>query len=206
MNRTFATLLSVVFHPLLMPTLLFYILLFHVPAVGLGMTVETRRTLLGLIFVTTYLIPGCSTYLLYRTGSIGSLTLNERKERRLPLLFTTVFYGLTSWLFYRELTFDALPYQVMLLLTVALLLTFFISFFWKISAHSVGIGGVIGMLMVLNSQLDDNALLYPILASIVTGGFVMSARLALQAHTLAEVAGGFLLGTSVGLCLSLLIL
>ena len=171
------------------------------PATALGMTPEARKMLLGLIFVTTYLIPGAATYLLYRSGAIGSLTLAERRERRLPLFFTTVFYSLTTWLFYRELRFDALPYQVMFLTSVALLLTFLISFFWKISAHSVGLGGVIGMLMALNAQLPDNGLLYPLVGTILAGGMVISARLALQAHTLAEVTAGFLLGTSVGLCL-----
>ena len=93
----------------------------------------------------------------------------------------------------------------MLLMSVALLLTFLISFYWKISAHSVGIGGVIGMLMVLNTQFEGNVLLYPIVGLIVVGGFVISARLALQAHTLAETAAGFLMGFATGLCLSLML-
>ena len=205
MNRTLAQLLSVVFHPLLMPTLLFAVLLFLVPDTALAMPREGRKLLLGLIFVTTYLIPGASTYLLYRSGAIGSITLENRAERKLPLLFTTFFYALTAWLFYRELRFDDLPFQVMLLMSVALLLTFLISFYWKISAHSVGIGGVIGMLMVLNTQFEGNVLLYPIVGLIVVGGFVISARLALQAHTLAETAAGFLMGFATGLCLSLML-
>ena len=188
-----------------MPTLLFAVLLFLVPDTALAMPREGRKLLLGLIFVTTYLIPGASTYLLYRSGAIGSITLENRAERKLPLLFTTFFYALTAWLFYRELRFDDLPFQVMLLMSVALLLTFLISFYWKISAHSVGIGGVIGMLMVLNTQFEGNVLLYPIVGLIVVGGFVISARLALQAHTLAETAAGFLMGFATGLCLSLML-
>jgi hypothetical protein len=69
-----------------------------------------------------------------------------------------------------------------------------VTFFYKISVHSVGICGLIGILLPLNKISEDGALFYPTIITIVIAGVIMSARLKLNAHTPREVMVGGLLG------------
>jgi membrane-associated phospholipid phosphatase len=196
-NRTLAQVLSVLFHPLLMPTYLFCIVLYLLPPSVITFPVERRWAILMLVFCSTFVIPGLGTYFMYRQGYVGNMTLEHRQERNLPFFFTSLCFGVTSYLFYQEAYFDRLFFYIMTLITLSVFLTLLFSFRWKISAHAVGLGGALGILFLLNKLLPENQLLYVIVAAIVLTGLVLSARLALEAHTPVEVYGGFLLGFSL---------
>jgi hypothetical protein len=196
-NRTLAQVLSVLFHPLLMPTYLFCIVLYLLPPSVITFPVERRWAILVLVFSSTFMIPGLGTYFLYRHGYVDNLTLEHRPERNLPFFFTTICFGVTTYLFYQEAYFDRLFFYIMTLITLSVFLTFLFSLRWKISAHAVGLGGALGILFLLNQLLPENELLYLIVATIICTGLVLSARLELDAHSPAEVYSGFLLGFSL---------
>ena len=196
-NRTLAQVLSVLFHPILLPTYLFGIVLYGLPPAIITFPMERRWAVLVLVFCTTFIIPGLGTYFMYRHGYVGNLLLEHRPERNIPFFFTTVCFAITAYLFYQEAYFDRLFFYIMTLITLSVFLTFLFSFRWKISAHAVGLGGALGILFLLNKVLPENQLLYIIVAAIILTGLVLSARLELEAHSPAEVYSGFLLGFSV---------
>jgi hypothetical protein len=198
-NRTVAWVLSVLFHPLLMPTFLFAVILYILPGSFITFPADGRWLILVFVFLATFLLPAIGTYYLYWLGHVRSLSLVDRAERRLPLLFTGVCYGLVSYLFYRDEIFDRMFFFVLGIITVQVFLTFAFSLVWKISAHSVGAGGTLGILVILNSLLADNSLLPLIVFFILMAGAVMSARLALNAHRSEEVYAGFVLGIGFSL-------
>jgi hypothetical protein len=213
--------LSILLHPLLMPTVLYAILLYFSPAVigASGGNVQWRFTLLGVIFVTTFLIPVISVLFLTRTrrlaraelnkleapgelpaggyrerGSFVELEMEDKKDRFVPFLSTTVFYTVITYMFFKQLHAS---YAMVLLLgtiTFSIALITLISLFWKISAHSVGICGVAGFLFGFYYKFAEQQLFYPILGVILIAGLLMSARLALNAHSPAQVFIGALLG------------
>jgi membrane-associated phospholipid phosphatase len=193
-NRTVAWALSVLFHPLLMPTFLFAIVLYYLPASVITFPPENRWVILLFVFLATFLLPSIGAWYLCRQGHVRSLSLTDRAERGLPLFFTGVCYAIISYLFYRDEVFDRLFFFIIGIITVQVFLTYIFSLFWKISAHSVGAGGALGILVVLNSLLPENYLLPLIVLFILIAGAVMSARLALNAHTSEEVYAGFALG------------
>lgn len=199
MNRTLALTLSVVFHPLLVPTYLFALVLYGLPQSIITFPIESRWVVLAIIFFTTFIVPGLGTYFLYRHGFVSSLHVENLPERNLPFFFTTVCFAVTCYLFYHEQVFDRLLFYIMFLITLSVFFIYIISFFWKISAHSVGAGGALGILLFLHTSLPESPLLYIVMGVILAIGAVMSARLALQAHTPAEVYTGFLLGLTVGM-------
>ena len=69
----------------------------------------------------------------------------------------------------------------------------FISYFWKISAHLVGWGGLVGLILILSLRFNTDLMLFLILA-ILSSGFIGFARLKLEAHNPLQVYSGFLLG------------
>ncbi len=200
MNRSLARFLSVVLHPLLLPTYLFAFILYYLPAPALSLPMQSRWIVLGMILFTTFIIPGLGAYTMVRTGHLDSMEMDRREQRRLPLLFTGLCYAITAYLFYREPAFDEIFYFIMVLITASVLLTYAVSLFWKISAHSIGAGGAFGLLMLLSKLVPDVSMLFPIAFATILAGSVLSARLALHAHTPYEVYTGF--GTGLLLVLS----
>jgi membrane-associated phospholipid phosphatase len=154
---------------------------------------------LAIIFVLTFLLPSLATGVLYWFGQVESVTLPERRQRPLPFLVAVVSFA-AAMLVLRQAgdAFDPLLNQMMAGMTLAVLLTFLISLRWKISAHGVGVGGALGFLSVLQmSALSGESGVWWLIAIILLAGSVMSARLALNVHTPAQVWAGLTLGVSV---------
>nr|WP_304608551.1 hypothetical protein [Pontibacter anaerobius] len=175
------------------------------PVSTLTLPMHVRWVVLAMIFFTTFVLPAAGAFAMVRLGYLDSMEMDRREQRGFPLLFTAVCYAATSYLFYREPAYDAVFYFVMGIIAASVFLAFAISQFWKISAHSIGLGGTLGLLLVLHQLAPEAMLIYPIIAVVFVAGAVMSARLALQAHTPAQVYAGFgsglllALGSSVAL-------
>ena len=82
-------------------------------------------------------------------------------------------------------------------LSLIILLVGLINTVWKISAHTVGLGGVLGTIMPLLVKYGDTDLFMPFVTLIALSGLVASARLQLNAHTPGQVGAGFGLGLLV---------
>jgi membrane-associated phospholipid phosphatase len=200
-NSRLATVLSVLFHPLLLPTYLFVLLLYYLPPEVFAYPPAGRRLIVVLVFILTFLLPVFGTLLLQQAGVVASLTLDARTDRRWPLAVAAVCYTVLTVLFFRMPFFDYLFWMVMAVITASVYLTLVINQFWKISAHSIGLGGVLGLLVLLHNWLPETYLLYPVLVVLVISGAVISARLALGAHTIKQVYTGFFLGFLLGISL-----
>ena len=205
MSNTLARFLSVVFHPLLMPTFVFGVLLFEVPNVlGVDVFSATLRTsLLLLIFVGTFGVPALLIYYLYRSGYVQTLHLTTLADRRLPFFLTAFVYTFLTFLFgFRMALISTVAPEIAVLLgsiTLSILLVGIISLYWQISAHSVGISGVVGIIAGVMLKFSQTDLFIPLLLSVLLTGFVGTARLKLNAHTPAQIGAGVLLGLCVSL-------
>lgn len=188
-----------------MPTFVFGILLFLVPNVlGVDVYAPTiRLSLLVLIFVGTFGVPALLIYYLYRSGLVQTLQLTTLADRRLPFFLTALVYVLLTYLFSFEMDLISTiaPEIGVLLGTIALsiLLVGIISLYWQISAHSVGISGVVGILAGVMLKFSLTELFTPLLLSVLLTGLVGSARLRLNAHTPAQIGAGVVLGLIVSL-------
>lgn len=188
-----------------MPTLVFGILLFQVPSV-LGVDVFSatlRLSLLILIFIGTFGVPALLIYYLYRSGYVQTLHLTTLTDRRLPFFLTALIYAFLTFLFaFRmELISTVAPEIAVLLgsISLSILLVGVISLYWQISAHSVGMSGVVGIIAGIMLKFSQTDLFIPLLLSVLLMGFVGSARLRLNAHTPAQIGAGVVLGLTVSL-------
>jgi hypothetical protein len=162
-----------------------------------------RWVVLAIVFGFTFLLPTLGTGALYWFGHVNSLMLRERAQRPLPLLLASFSFATAAAVLYQPAIFDALLNQIMTGMTLAVFLTFLISLRWKISAHAVGMGGALGLLLVLYLTSPSSHTLGGLLVTVVLAGSVLSARLALNAHTPAQAWAGLALGVGVAVGFSI---
>ena len=195
--------LSVVFHPLLIPT--YTLLIIFNLNVFFSMIIPqlAKWQILGMVFLITFLFPLFMMILFQRIGIIKSLYMKTKEERTLPYLMTIIFYYLASYLL-KQLQISPIFYYFILGATFLIIITLIINFFWKISIHMIGIGGMLGTLIGL-SFLWMIDIPFLIILLILCSGITGFARLKLNAHNPAQIYSGFLLGTSFMLLLFLVI-
>ena len=200
MSERLANIISIAFHPLLMASILFVILVYFAPSVVSPIQEDSVNTLVIIIFILTFVIPASSVGVLKMTSSISSLSLKNRRERVLPFFFIALYYGVTTYLFEEKFPVNSHLILIFTTITGLILIVTLITTFWKISAHSVGINGLLGFLVAIDIRFPDSQLLWPILLVVLISGVVMSARLILNAHNLSQVLlGGF---TGFAICFS----
>lgn len=194
MKDKVAGIVSVVLHPLLMPTFLFAILFYGTSFAANPLTPDSRLNVLVVISAFTFFLPLFSVVVLRYANLLGSFTMRERGDRIIPFSFISAFYVLLSYLFISKVQINALILVSITVITVQVILLTIITLFWKISVHSIGICGVLGVLVAVSMKFPEANLLYPIICFILLTGLTMSARLQLNAHTPAQVLAGGLMG------------
>lgn len=183
------------FHPLLMTTYLFLLVTYFLPVI-----LQPARPsiwIIVLIFITTFALPAVNFLLLKLTGSISDLTLPDRSQRILPFVFVSVIYVFVTVMFYWKFPIPNLL-KLMGIVSVMVVFATVVTFFYKISIHSLSIWGAIGMMLPMNKISEADSLLIPTLFVIVVAGIVMSSRLVLNAHTPRQVMVGAVSGFAIG--------
>ena len=199
MKHKLASFFSVIFHPLLMCTMLFVVLIAFAPETILPFQVNTasRWLMVLMIFLTTFVIPALSLVILKLTHTITTLSLFDRKERVLPFFYTTIFYGLTAFLFGRQLGMDSIIVKILGGTAVLIFVGAMITTVWKISAHAAGVGGFLGFMLGLKVLHPELTFTYLIILAFTIAGLIMASRLYLNAHTPNQVYAGFGLGVFI---------
>ncbi|MCF8367756.1 MAG: hypothetical protein K9G76_01850 [Bacteroidales bacterium] len=192
MEKKLAQVISVVFQPLLIPTFSLLILFSLKTYATLSIPSSAKNLILSLIFILTFVFPVIFLFLFYKRGIIKSVSMESREERILPLFVTAIFYFLAYQLIHQlqiHYIFQLIFLGSAMLVTIGLL----VSLVWKISAHMIGIGGLLGGLVGV-SQVIPVDLSFFILTVSFLCGLVGFARLKLEAHTSSQVYAGFLTG------------
>ena len=193
MNRSVALVLSVVFQPLLIPTLVFALMLFGVPE-STSIHEGFKSWIFFSIVLATLLIPMITIFGLRMSGTVKSLHMPEVKDRRLPFVITAFFFLLITLFLRQNTVFDPILGQAMSVICVSVVLLTAVSFFWKMSAHMTGLGGLLAVILVLGRKFPTFDVIYPLLGALLLCGLVASARLYLQAHRPLEIYAGLAVG------------
>jgi membrane-associated phospholipid phosphatase len=195
--KSVSRIISVAFHPLLLPTILFMLLARYAP-ITLGQFSSNPSPLLIIILVSTFVLPlllfVIFIMIVYGKFSIDKILLDGRQDRVLPFLFIGIFYCGLTYLLYTKIELPGLITLLIASMSLCILLVGLVSAVWKVSAHAAGITGLIGFMIVIQSIFPDMALFNPVVGMIVVAGFVLSSRLYLKAHTPAELMGGCVIG------------
>ena len=210
MLKITAKVISVFFHPLMMLTYMLILLLlvnpylFGVSSIG---DPQSKELILR-VFFSTFFIPVIAVAMMRFLGFVQSMELPEKEQRIGPYIITSIFY---LWLFRNFLGNSVIPtaYTSFVLgATISLFIAFFINIFSKISAHTVGMGGLVGMVVITMLLFSYGAfevtlpvigtvylqMISVLIAVIILAGLVGTARLLLEAHEPLDLYGGYLVG------------
>lgn len=196
MNRL-AQLISYLAHPLLFPTLSVAVILALNPWHYAHLSNRSKILWVIVTFILTFVFPVVWLLMLKSLHLVTSIKLESAKDRIIPYVATATFY-LWAWKLFRpsvnNTQFSDLFISTMLLgAAINVMFCFFINLFFKISLHTAGMGGLIGLMLVMvNYSAFDIRLYVPLLLCIA--GWVGSARLWLGAHRSSEVYSGYVVG------------
>ncbi len=181
--QRFLQFVSILFHPLLIPTYVLFILMTVNPylfgvneaitpagflqyfflrftdgAAALDAKPEVKALILLTlsVFFITLVLPLLSILMMKYLGLIRDLEMQDRKDRIIPMVLTGIFY---LWLFYNFYKrYDMHPAYTSFILgaTIALFVAFFINNFMKISLHATGMGGLIGFIALSMWMFTDS--------------------------------------------------
>lgn len=190
--KTAAQLISFLFHPLIIPTLGIYLLFQTDSYLNYAIPSGIKNAILLLIGITTFIIPTLISLLLLNKKVINSLEMENKKERIIPYSFTILFYFFTLYML-NQSHVPPIILKFMIGTTISIILAFIINFKWKISAHMIAMGGLLGALIIVSLILQVYVLPTVALVILITG-LLGSSRLILNVHTPAQIILGFVLG------------
>lgn len=204
-KKWWALALSGLFHPLLIPTYMYVLLMVVNPFLFGSNDFGSQRAVLTLVMMVLYtaVIPMVSVLLMVALNMVSSVMMAEKTERIGPLLLVMVLY---FWVYYNLSQSNDVPtiFSAFLLgVVIALAVAFVVNVMDKISLHTVGMGGLVGMLMITMGLFGANGIALGgvtvglgllLLAGVLLAGMVGSARLALGAHDSVQIYSGYIVG------------
>ncbi len=193
MSERISKFISIIFHPVLIPTLGFF-LLFNSGFYFSMITWEAERFVLLVVLFSTGILPMLSVAILALNPKFD-ISMENSRDRIVPLLSSSVFYYLGYVLLGRMKAFPV--FKLFLVASVLVIISLLlISFKWKISNHMAAIGGVAGTIFAISFRSGVNPT-FAILTVILISGLVGTARLVLKKHDLKQLTAGYILGFSV---------
>ena len=194
----FGKIISVIFHPVFMPFIGLYLILNKTHIVN-GIDADASLNQFYAMFaMLTIGFPLMMTFLMKSSQIIDTIELKTGRERRVIYICQIIIYSAMLVMFnIKAANFPLLIFVLISSVLVSLIIAFILSFRIIISAHLIGIFGLIGMLAALPfTTMDTNPDI--IIALFILGGLVGTARLITKSHTNLEL----ILGASIGFFVS----
>jgi len=184
-----ARIISIIGHPIFHPTWMMIILMLT----GITSFMPQNNTIfLTITLLMTCLIPGLVIMMVKRWGLIKSIEMEDREDRLGPL-FIMLLFLYAAYRYFNKIPMLAIFNFYLTSVIVVTVLAFMVSFFWKISMHTLGWGCFTAFLFIMTTVSVRLYLPY-FIVSIVASGIVASARLKLKSHDNAQIYAGFAMG------------
>lgn len=190
-SHKLASTISVVFHPLLVPVY-GLVIIFVAPTLYNYLPFEVKKLIILIVIVNNILLPLSLLPIFIHRNLISSWYMNERKDRVIPLMLSTILYLVTAYIIFRFQIPSFLKSFFVAAAFISLVATI-INLWWKISLHAIGAGVLPGLVLILSFKMY-NPLLWYLIPSILACGLILSSRLRLNLHSPGQVWLGFLTG------------
>jgi len=192
MNYRTAKFISIILHPVLMPTYALALIFQLSNYLDYTTPSPVKFALFMIVIFNTLVMPVLISWLLIRKGLIRSFNMDKREERIVPFLCNTVLMMIAYYMISR-ISVPKIFSMLLLGAAASVVLAILINLKWKVSIHMIGIGGITGMFFGLSTFLLID-LRFPILVSLLVAGLIGTARLSMGAHQPAQLYTGFFVG------------
>ncbi len=197
-----AQIVSIVFHPVFMP-LYGLLIIFSAPTLLSFVPLKIKRLTLLVVIANNILLPLSLTLILYSRGVIKTIFARERTERSLLLIITFLLYLITTVLMLK-MPVPNLVKAYFVSTTFVTFITILINFVWRLSLHSVAVGGLLTLVCFMAYLFEVPVTEY-LAGMVLLSGLVMFSRLYNEDHEPVEVWTGFFTG-AVSMVFSLIFL
>lgn len=191
--RPVSQFLSIILHPLLMPSYALVCYAFLFGSIARVLTTDYFMLLFVLIFCSTFLLPLLSVFIMIRFGKIRSVYMEDQKERNWPLLQSAIVYAIAFYVLVQARRIPPVIPLFILGATGAMVIAMIVNLKWKISLHMIGIGGLCGGVTSMYIMLQEGNPLWLALL-FLCAGTLGTARLLLRAHNSMQILAGFVAG------------
>jgi hypothetical protein len=190
-QKKIALFISFLLHPLLMPFLGMIIILRADTYISV-IDPRLMTRILIIIFILTVVLPLSFLPFYFYTRIVRKAEMNSTKERVIPYFLTFILFYIAHFLV-KRLPLSDIYSLFLFAVSVSVLVMSIITYFWKISAHMVGLGGLTGLVISLSLRYGVNYMVILIIV-IMLAGIAGYARLVLTSHNPPQVYSGFALG------------
>ncbi|MBN2615827.1 MAG: hypothetical protein JXR71_09055 [Bacteroidales bacterium] len=194
MEHKITRILSVILHPLLVPSY-FLLLLYQIPQLTYSLYSDRYRMILsGFVLLLTFVLPVLILLLMKLMRIVASLMLEGKNERFLPMLLVAVIYFLAFYTLYQTQLPGFRIFSVFMLGSSLLILAaLFINFFTQISLHLLAWGGFTGGITGIAFLFSLN-LFFWLFLILFLSAITAYSRLENKAHTPFQIYLGYLSG------------
>ncbi|SEW12032.1 hypothetical protein SAMN05428988_2247 [Chitinophaga sp. YR573] len=195
--RAVATVISYITHPLFIPLIITFLIVRSLPEYFVAFAHSSKRfqydTLYIRVLTISIFFPVLTLMLARSLKFVESIQMHTQRDRIIPYVACTIYYFWAFYAFKREGVTPPFFNAFFLGVFLAVVLSMVGNTYAKISMHTTGWGGVIGLLLMLMTGMHMNVS-FPLVVTILIAGVVATARLILSAHTPAEIYTGFIIG------------
>ncbi|MCB9256104.1 MAG: hypothetical protein H6579_03135 [Chitinophagales bacterium] len=197
MSETLAKIITYLFHPLLVPVYMAFVIIYGHPQFFTD-TSQIHNEVRLMYFTAIMLVfPLVSILLMWRLEILSSLEPADNKEKFIPLIAVGTFWLWAYYMFKEDGLYLTSSYfalgNMILGCIIALFIMFPLNFTSNTSWHMVGAGGFISMLLNILRTSQYNLTIILLLVIIATG-LVASAQLSLKQYNKNGLMAGFLIG------------
>lgn len=197
MGKVTAKIISILFHPLLLPSI-GMLILFNSGSVLEYLPYQAKKIILLVVSVSTLILPITFVPFFIFQKIIKNVEMENKRERLIPFFVTAVLYYFCYYLLVRLGAPPTISEFILASATTVFIL-FLLSIKWKISAHMMGIGGLTGSLIAIAFRLNVN-LEYFIISAVIASGIIGFSRLMLKSHKPYHIYVGWLTGLFTAIC------
>ena len=191
--RITARFISILFHPVFVPAMIYAFLLVCSPDLLFGVPAKTQAWWLVIISYITITFPLLVVFLLWRLKFIDSMLMQGTNERYGPLIASMLFYFWTFWLFHHQFQAPMLLQSFLLGVFLTTVFLFLATIFFKLSLHAGAWGSVVVFAVIcMFHRIHLSAILT--IFSVLVAGLVGTSRLYLQAHEKRQLYSGYIVG------------
>lgn len=174
-----ASILSIIFHPMIVSTILFMVIIYKESPIGKFSHLE-----FFISFFFTSIIVAFTVFLLVKKNKITDLNASIRKERIIPLALGTIYF-LIGFIILYFIGARPMVQGTMLCYFINSGIGCMITNKWKISMHAFGLGIPFMILFLQGFKF--------LFIFIIIIFFVCASRVLLKIHSIGQVIGGFVL-------------